>query len=103
MIKKLMAFASLAAFAGAGSLVAPTTAKASGASDYAIEQCGNGWWEELQYPTYEACYTAAVQFYFQQTGGGGSGGGTGAGGAVLPGLPTWSGCEGTRLPCNPSN
>lgn len=109
MIKKMMAIVSVAAFAGAGSLVAPTTAKASGPSDYAVEQCGNGGWEELQYPTYEACYTAAVQFYFEQTGGGGSGsgssggGGTGAGGSVIPGLPTWSGCEGTRLPCNPSN
>jgi hypothetical protein len=98
MIKKMMAIVSLAALAGAASLVAPTTAKASGPSTYAVEQCGNGWWEELQYPTYEACYMAAVQFYIEQTGGAGS-----SGGSVVPGLPTWHPCQGTRIACNPSD
>lgn len=105
MFKKLMAVASLAAFAAASSLVVPTAAIArSPATDYAVAQCGNGGWEQLQYPSYEECYMFAVQYYFQQTGGGGSGGGAGgSGSSVLPGLPTWSGCEGTRLPCNPAN
>ncbi len=99
MLKKLAAIASLAAIAGAGSLVAPTTAKASGPSTYAVEQCGNGGWEQKQFPTYEECYTAAVQFYLEWSGGGGSGGAS----TVVPRLPTWNPCQGTRISCNPSD
>lgn len=98
MIKKLMAAASLPVVFGAGSLAVPTSASASGPADYAVEQCGNGGWEELQYPTYGECYTAAVQFYFEQTGRGGGGGGT-----WIPSLPGWTpgsgwGCGATHLP-----
>lgn len=105
MIKKLMAVANLAVVAGVASLVAPTAATARApAADYAIAQCGNGGWEQKQYPTYEECYTFAVQYYFEQTGSGGGGGG-GGGGTWIPSLPGWTpgsgwGCGATHLPCN---
>jgi len=102
MIKKLIAATSLAFAMTAGSLLAPTAASASPMSDYAVQQCGNGGWEQKEYPTYEDCYTAAIQFYLEQTGGGGGGGG----GTWIPSLPGWTpgsgwGCGATHLPCNP--
>lgn len=103
MIKKLMAVASIAFGVCAGSLVTPTTAKALSPSEYAVEQCGNGGWEQKQYPTYEECYMAAVQYYIEQ----GFGGGGGGGGITVPWeVPGWtpgSGCGATRLPCNPGD
>ncbi|WP_295224005.1 hypothetical protein [uncultured Brevundimonas sp.] len=104
MIKTLTVSASFALAICVGSLAAPEPAKASGASDYAVEQCGNGAWEDLGYPSYEDCYTRAVQFYFEQSGGGGGGGG----GTWIPDLPGWTpgsgwGCGATHLPCNPGN
>lgn len=106
MIKKLMAVASLAVVAGAGSLVAPTAATARApAADYAVAQCGNGGWEQKQYPSYEECYAFAIQFYWEQTGSGG--GAVGGGGMTSPGdIPGYvpgSGCGATRLPCNNGN
>lgn len=109
MFKKLMAVASLAVVAGASSLVVPTAATArSPATDYAVAQCGNGGWEQKEYPSYQECYTFAIQYYFQQTGSGpGGGGGAGGGGDFfLTDIPdykfdkdTW-GCGGTRFECN---
>lgn len=104
MIKKLMAVASLAAIAAASSLVMPTAATArSPATDYAVAQCGNGWWEQLQYPSYEDCYTFAVQYHFQQTGGGGGGGGGMTSPGDIPGYVPGSGCGATHFPCNNGN
>lgn len=97
-----MAVVSVAAVAAAGSMVVPTTAAAkSRASQYAAEQCGNGYWAVLQYPSYEECYMFAVQYYFQQGGGGGVGG---SGGGVdprhLPQYNAETSCDGGRIKCN---
>lgn len=105
MFKKMIVVASLAAVAAAGSMAVPTTATAeSGASQYATEQCGNGYWEVLDYPSYDACYSFAVQYYFLQTegGGGGRGGGMTSPGDI-PGYVPGRGCGATRIPCNPAN
>lgn len=105
MFKKMMAVASLAAVAAAGSMFVPTAATAkSGATQYAAEQCGNGYWAVLEYPSYDECYMFAVQYYFQQTGrGGGSGGGGMTSPGDIPGYVPGQGCGATRIPCNPAN
>jgi hypothetical protein len=112
MIKKLMAVASLTIGVGAVSLIAPTVANARTptAAEYAVSQCGNGGWEQKEYPSYDECYMFAIQYYFQQTGNGPGGGGGGSTGTWIPDLlPKFSpghwgwGCGATHLPCNPGN
>ncbi|MNH76559.1 hypothetical protein D3C73_288340 [compost metagenome] len=108
MIKKLIAIASIAVVSGAGWLVLPTSATAkSPAADYAAAQCGNGGYAQKEYPSYEECYTFAIQYYYQQTGSG-PGGGGGGGGTWIPDIPGWTpssgwGCGATHLPCNSGN
>ncbi|WP_143276010.1 hypothetical protein [Brevundimonas diminuta] len=105
MFRKMMAVASLAAVAAASSLVAPTAASAkTSAGQFAAEQCGNGYWAVLEYPSYDECYAFAVQYYIQQTrGGGGSGGGGMTSPGDIPGYVPGQGCGATRIPCNPAN
>jgi len=96
----------LAALALATTAIAPTPAFAqSSAHEYAEAQCGNGGYAERGYLSYEECYEAAVQYYYDYTsggGGGGGGGGTdpigGGGGTWIPDLGGVRGCA-SRLKC----
>lgn len=74
---------------------APPAAKASGATDDAVTQCGNGVWEWMKYPTYQDCYTVAIYYYFDQTSGGR--------GYGIPDYRPWTGCGAAHLACYPNN
>lgn len=82
------------------------------ATEYAEEQCGNGGYQALGYPSYQDCFDFAVDFYYWHLeaggggsdGGGGSGGGSGGGksGTWIPGIPGYGGEPGcpSRIKCN---
>lgn len=63
------------------------------ADSYADQQCGNGAYQVRGYPSYGSCYSAAITYYYQQTGGsaGGSGGTPGGSGTFIGNIPGYTG------------
>jgi len=78
----------------------PVTAQVADAPSYAEQQCGAGAYQLRGYPSYESCYSAAISYYYSQTGGGvggETGPGGGGGGTWIGDIPGYD--PGNQWPC----